>query len=91
MSSTRWHLRLFGRVQHVGFRYTAYYAARRMHLTGWVRNLADGSVEMEVQGEVTDLRRLLIHLKSQPHLHIEKTLIDVIPIKREGDRFRVIE
>ena len=40
-----------GRVQGVGFRYTAYRLASGAGVSGLVRNLADGSVELEVQGE----------------------------------------
>ena len=41
---------IFGRVQGVGFRYRAKYAAQSLNLTGWVQNETDGSVTMEVQG-----------------------------------------
>ena len=44
----RKHFKITGRVQGVGFRYRAKYAASGMGLTGWVRNEWDGSVEMEV-------------------------------------------
>ena len=47
----RKHIFFSGWVQGVGFRYRALYAARAMGLTGWVQNLWDGRVEMEVQGE----------------------------------------
>ena len=46
----RKHILFYGRVQGVGFRYHATYKASLLGLTGWVRNLEDGSVEMEVQG-----------------------------------------
>lgn len=39
-----------GHVQHVGFRSYTRGLARRYRLTGWVRNLPDGRVDMEVQG-----------------------------------------
>ena len=40
----------FGRVQGVGFRYHARYAAGLYGCTGWARNEDDGSVTMEIQG-----------------------------------------
>jgi acylphosphatase len=39
-----------GRVQGVGFRWFVIEAARRLHLTGWARNLPNGSVEVVAQG-----------------------------------------
>lgn len=75
----RWRVLFSGRVQHVGFRYTAYYLARPLYLTGWVRNLPDGRVEMEAQGGVSQLRKLLMQLKSQPHIHIERAEIEELP------------
>ena len=45
-----------GRVQGVGFRFTAHSIANRYHLTGQVRNLIDGSVEMIAQGGAADIR-----------------------------------
>lgn len=39
-----------GRVQGVGFRYHAVDVAMSCHVTGWVRNMYNGGVEMEVQG-----------------------------------------
>ena len=85
----RWRVYFSGRVQHVGFRYTAYYLARDLYLTGWVDNLPDGRVEMEAQGNVAVLRKLVIRLKSQPHIHITSmdiTEIDPVPFER---KFRV--
>ena len=43
-------VRVYGIVQGVGFRYHATYIASRIGVSGWVRNLYDGRVEMEVQG-----------------------------------------
>ena len=53
---TRWHIVFSGHVQHVGFRYTAMYLARKQGLTGWVKNLPDGSVLLEAQGPSSQLR-----------------------------------
>ena len=46
----RKHIIAHGRVQGVGFRYICASFAANYHVTGWVRNLYDGTVEIEVQG-----------------------------------------
>jgi acylphosphatase len=45
-----------GRVQGVGFRYSATHRARRLGLCGFVRNLEDGRVETVVQGEASAIQ-----------------------------------
>ena len=86
---TRWHLIFSGQVQFVGFRYTAYCIARELRLTGWVDNLPDGRVEMEVQGPVVLLRKLLLRLKTQPQIRILDTDVGTIPVQRRERRFRI--
>jgi len=44
-----------GRVQGVGFRWTARRIAARLAIAGWVRNEADGTVRCVIQGEVSEL------------------------------------
>ena len=64
------HLVITGRVQGVGFRWFIQRAAERLALAGWVRNLADGRVELEAQGEKARLDDLLFvaELAAQVHL-----------------------
>ena len=50
------HLLVTGMVQGVGFRYYVHHAARRHDLTGWVKNLGDGRVEVLAEGEEEELR-----------------------------------
>ena len=52
----RWHIHFFGRVQGVGFRYTCKETSQRHHVSGWVKNLPDGSVEMVVEGQASSIR-----------------------------------
>lgn len=48
-----------GRVQGVGFRDTTRALARQLAVTGYVRNLLDGTVELVVEGETAELNRLM--------------------------------
>ena len=85
----RWHIQFEGEVQFVGFRYTARQLARKLGLTGWVKNLPDGRVEAEAQGSVVDLRRFLLQLKAQPHIRITHcTITPIEPVPKET-RFSV--
>lgn len=53
-------VRFTGRVQGVGFRATASATASGFPVTGWVRNLADGSVHLEAQGAPGDVKRFIL-------------------------------
>lgn len=53
------HLLIGGRVQYVGFRYYCCIEARRLGVTGWVRNLSDGRVEVMVEGEQNVVREFV--------------------------------
>lgn len=56
------HVRVSGRVQGVGFRWFVRVAARRLQLSGWVKNTADGSVEIIASGaddKLAELRKLV--------------------------------
>ena len=60
----RKHIIFSGDVQGVGFRYRANYAAQGLGLTGYVRNLYNGKVEVEVQGEKDLINRFLEQIYS---------------------------
>ena len=90
-ANVRWHILFEGEVQFVGFRYTARLLARKLDLSGWVRNLPDGRVEVEAQGPVTDLRRFLLQIKSQPHIHVAHYTITVIEPVPDERRFSVLD
>lgn len=56
--------RFFGRVQGVGFRASAAFAAKHLGLTGTVKNLDDGSVELIAQGPEASLKSLLHEIET---------------------------
>ena len=58
--------RVSGRVQGVGFRWSAVAEARRLGLRGRVRNAADGSVEVEAEGAAGALAQFLAWLRRGP-------------------------
>lgn len=80
----RKHIIFYGRVQGVGFRYHATYESRSLGLTGWVRNLSDGTVEMEVQGDPAKIDRMLAYLDGQKYIRIEGMDTKELPLKRES-------
>jgi len=59
------HVVFSGQVQGVGFRYTTREYAQRLGVTGWVKNLPDGRVEMMAQGDEETLMGLLKELKAR--------------------------
>ena len=72
MEIVRKHIRFTGRVQGVGFRYRASYAARSLGVTGWVKNNEDGSVEMEAQGTEEQIYRMLTMLNKDSYIVIDR-------------------
>ncbi|ANJ25844.1 acylphosphatase [Agromyces aureus] len=62
----RRHVVVSGLVQGVGYRYLARKHAQRLEVTGWVRNLPDGTVEVEAQGTESAVLELLRRLEQGP-------------------------
>lgn len=60
------HLIITGRVQGVGYRNYMAYKARQFHITGWVRNRVDGSVEAMIQGTPENIEALLVRAHRGP-------------------------
>lgn len=63
---SRAHLRIAGRVQGVGFRYAAVLEAEARHLSGWVRNLPDGRVEVVAEGAAPAVQGLVEWCRDGP-------------------------
>jgi acylphosphatase len=80
-----------GSVQGVGFRWTVRKIAKGFDITGWVRNLLDGRVEMQVSGEEAEVRAFVdalmsSELRSHIRKHTEQTLQQ--PVAARGFEIR---
>ncbi len=80
-SIIRERLTFTGRVQGVGFRYRAKYAADNVGVTGWVTNEWDGSVVMEAQGTADQINRVLKMINQSPYIQI--SWLDRKPLPKE--------
>ena len=87
--TVRRHYLVYGRVQNVGFRYRAMLAAQELELTGWVANLEDGSVEMEVQGPPESIDRLIPAITEGNHIRVTDLRCREMPVDPREKRFAV--
>lgn len=85
----RVHVYFSGHVQGVGFRFTAAQTAKRFAVTGWVRNLYDGRVELKAEGEEKELDAYLHALESEMRGNIETQERSSEPATGEWDSFTV--
>ena len=87
---TRLHLVISGRVQGVGFRFSAYDEAKDLALAGWVRNLPNGNVEIVAEGSRENLQMLAAwaHL-GPPSAHVTQVREDWLDSTGEFTDFRI--
>jgi len=89
MSQTAKQIIFVGRVQGVGFRFTAFHKANRYKLTGFVRNCPDGTVEMLAQGPAADIDDCIREIKGSFSGYIRETKIEEIPLESQYREFRI--
>jgi acylphosphatase len=78
-----------GRVQGVGFRYTAQHLAAGYAVAGHVRNLPDGDVELVVEGEADEVERFLAAVAARMAGTIDRTSVrEEPPAGRPGFHIR---
>lgn len=89
MSIARYYYKVWGEVQGVGFRRRAASIAGEIGLTGWVKNVYDGSVELEVQGEEEELRRFLSRIEQACGIDIESVKMREMAVKSGEASFSI--
>lgn len=81
--------RYSGRVQGVGFRYTARETAAGFRVTGYVQNLNDGRVLMVAEGAASEVERFCAALASAMQRNIRATEVDDVPAVAEFADFTI--
>lgn len=78
-----------GRVQGVGFRYTAQNIAMRYNVHGYVRNLDDGRVELVLEGDEGEMDGVMRCLRNRMSDFIRQVQTDIYPATGEFDTFAI--
>lgn len=86
----RYHIIFSGRVQRVGFRLEIEQLALRLKLTGWIKNLEDGNVEMEIQGMKNKIDFLLEFMNSLRRIKINQMQKDIRSVLNQEQEFKII-
>jgi len=86
------HVFYEGRVQGVGFRYTTKRIASGFDVTGWVRNLEDGRVELRITGDEEEADAFLEAIRdSELGSHIKNETVSSVPPQREVKGFEITQ
>ncbi len=86
----RAHARVSGRVQGVYFRYATRDEAHRLSITGWVRNLSDGSVEAVFEGSSKDVEDMVAFFcTGPPRARVDAVDVDYRPWTGEFTSFEI--
>jgi acylphosphatase len=79
-----------GLVQGVGFRATTAHLARRYPITGWVRNLPDGRVQLRVEGSDCAVEEFLVAIRAYWRNSIQDERREVQPAVGQSGGFEII-
>ena len=86
------HVFFEGRVQGVGFRWTVKNLARGYDVTGWVKNLPDGRVEMQASGNGDEVDAFIEAIEeSELKSHIKKVDVSVMAPPPEFRGFEILQ
>ena len=88
----RIHAFFEGRVQGVGFRFTAREIAQDLGITGWVKNLSDGRVELVAEGTRARVDELITLLRERPPFggRVERVTRSELPAHKRAGVPRVV-
>lgn len=81
-----------GRVQGIGFRYSVKQLAMGFDVTGWIKNLADGRVELQLMGEEEEVDEFIQEIIEESTMarNITDTRTEEIPLLDNVQGFRIV-
>ena len=89
-TKVRLHILVQGNVQGVGYRWFLRSLANRLGISGWVRNLYSGDVELEAQGEKTPLESFLKELRGgHEYAQVAAVKTRDLPVQSESAGFYI--
>lgn len=84
-------IHIFGQVQMVGFRYATLRKAEELSLSGYVKNLRDGSVEIKAEGEEEKISKLLEWCNKGPHYSkVKKVIVGEMELENSKGDFKIL-
>ncbi len=90
MTRVRAYVRVYGRVQGVFFRANTVDKARELGVTGYVRNMPDGSVEAVIEGDKEKVEKLISWMHIGPPLaRVDRVEVEYQEYKGEFTDFRI--
>ena len=85
----RVHAIYSGIVQGVGFRFSARYLANKYKFNGWVKNTADGKVELDIEGDDDKVDKILKELRQELGRYISDVSYKELPFSGKYDDFQI--
>lgn len=86
----RYHIIVKGRVQGVGFRFFSQSTAAMYDLTGYAKNMDNGTVEIEVQGDENKILKFLSNIKKGTlFIKVDDILISKIDLVHDENSFKI--
>lgn len=86
----RQQVKVYGNVQGVGFRFFTLRQAKAFHIKGWVRNNADGTVEIDAQGDKQQMKDFLDMIRiGSPRSHVTEVKVKNVPKLAKYKTFQI--
>jgi len=87
----RFRAKIFGIVQGVGFRWFVMREAEKFNIAGYVRNMYDGTVEVDAQGEAEEIEKFIIALRKGPPMGaVARMEMEWLVPAEDNTAFRVV-